>query len=129
MFATLMLIVTFWASDPFPLAVNGDPDLRRLHDAWTSEATSPVQRGEMDRQLRAAVALGDPHWYAVAEGYFAWRNMDAAATDLRNATFAYTVARAAAEEAARPPVCVTETRSEPGLYGNFHTTSKTICDK
>jgi hypothetical protein len=129
MFATLMLVVTLWASDPFPVATRGDPDLRRLHEAWMSEATSPVQRGEMDRRLRAAAAEPAPDWRAVADGYFAWRNSDAAATDLRNATFVYTALRAAAEEAARPPVCVTETRSEPGLWGNYHSTSKTTCDK
>jgi len=130
MFVTLMLIVTFWSTDPFPVAPDGDRDLQRMYEAWRSDLTSPVQRGEMDTRLRAAAQLPDPDWRAVADSYFAWRNRDAAAIDLRNATTAYVVKRAALAEEERPQVCTTETISRPRLFGGgVESTSKTTCDK
>ena len=81
-------------------------------------------------RVRAAAARPDPDWRAVADGYFAWRNAEAAAADARDAATRFTLERAAAAAAARPVVCTTETISRPRLLeGGVESSSTTRCRK
>ena len=129
MLIPLLLLAGLYASEPFPMAPGADPDLNRLRDAWSSPVTDSDERAELRRRLADAAASPGPDWRAVADAYFAWRNAAAAARDARNAAINSQYERVQAEIAARPLVCTTDTRSEKGLYGNRHSTSRTVCKK
>ena len=129
MFIPLLAVVAFYAFEPFPIDPGRNADLRRLHEAWQATMTTGEERGEMFTRIEAAAAAPQPDWRVVADGYFAWRNAGAAARDAQHAIVTIQVERVQAEIAARPVVCTTETRTEKGLYGNPHSTSKTTCSK
>lgn len=127
MLATLML-AAIAATTPFPVAAD-TPDLRRLRDAWQSAETDAEHRGELGARIRQASDSPAPDWRRIADDYFAWRNAEARRADALRARMQSIMVEAAALEAARPVVCTTHARSEPGLYGSVETRSTTSCSK
>ena len=125
----LLLLAGVAAGAPFPIEPGADPELHRLHLAWTSPATDGDERAEMRDRLLSEAAAPRPDWRAAAEGYFAWRNAAAAARDAQNAIINIQYERVKAAIAARPLTCTTRTRREKGLYGNSYSHSTTTCEK